>query len=116
MLGDLTDIAGVAARFGNTFEDGGKVADRNAFPKEVLENSLNTTNVDLIGDKVRDQFLMPAVQFVEKFLRLGIGKEFRHVVADNFREMRCDHGGRIDNCEALEHRFFAMLFADPHGG
>ena len=50
MFGNLANVASVATRFGYAFEDSCKVADSYPFSQKVLQNSLNTANVDLIGD------------------------------------------------------------------
>src|SRR3954463_14761652 len=40
MLGDEHGVLGVANRFGDAFENGGQIADRNAFREQRLQDTL----------------------------------------------------------------------------
>ena len=71
---------------------------------------------DDAGDQVVGQLLLLGRQVLDQLLDLGVGQQVRHVLLENFRHVRGQHRGRVDDGVAAEGGFLAQAVVDPGGG
>ena len=78
-----------------------------------MQDPLQAALGDQGRDQIGDQFLMFGRKVIQKFLDLGIGQKFRHVVLDHFGDMGGDDGGGINDSVPAEGCFLFQAFFHP---
>ena len=101
MLDHGCRIAREGQRIGDTLENGGKIADRDALRQQKLQNALDPGDGDLARYNVLDQFALFLWQVLQQFLHLAVGQQIRHVVLEQFGQMGREHRGRVHHGVAL---------------
>lgn len=110
--------AAAAARAGllHALQDGGQVADGDAFGQQRLQDALHAAHTDRGRHQVGDELLMLPRQLVEQLLRLGIGEQLGHVLAHDLRQVGGEHAGRVHHGVAARQRLLPQLLGDPGAG
>ena len=113
VFGQSGRVARRAGAFGDAFEDGGQIADRDALAEQDLQHALNARGGDERRHQILEQFALFLRQVLEQLLHLAVGQEIRHIALEQFGQMRRQNGGGVDHGVAAHRRFFLDAGVDP---
>ncbi len=97
------------------FGDLAQLADRNALDQQVLQHAHHRRQRQRLRRQIFDELGRALAQVGQQVLHFLVAQQFRRVFADQVRQVRGDHGGRVDHGVAHGLGLGALVRLDPGG-